>query len=75
MIKKIDIGSTREPSEMKKVLNESVHKFSKKRESFQVFASMEQNHAFKEEYGMTLEFYLVSMLKEQKPIHERRSLL
>ena len=59
---------------MKELLMNESRELLKTRANFKIEASMAQQVMFKSEYGMSMQKFVVDILKPQKPIHTKRKL-
>ena len=60
--------------QMKELLMKEARLLMKTKANFKIEASMAQQVMFKSTYGMSMQKYLIDILKPQKPIHPKRKL-
>lgn len=63
-----------DPDDMKKILRDRAVELRESKSSFKVNASMSQRVVFKSKFGMSMEKYIIDILKPQKPIFPRRKI-
>lgn len=69
----IDIADSN-PLKMKEILLRESRALLENRANFKIEASMAQQVMFKSEFGMSMQKYVVDILKPQKPVHPKRRL-
>lgn len=72
-IKIIDIGAANE-IQMKEILVREARELLGTGANFKIEASMAQHVMFKAAYGISMQKYVIDILKPQKPVHSKRKL-